>query len=387
MDVTLSQSPLEPISQSDSATCCQILISSLKGTALTLISAKDLNLLGSAEVSAPERSMWFTFLIFLTLCSSGRSAENATAEVEELVIARGKLLRGGMIHKEDAGALPIPDGAMGVIYDSGEDKNPRLIFYNDKDEEVKRSEKGLPVISRHTEACRSEAGSAGLPGTMPVFYTPIPQNLRAGLTNASSSVFLNNRTRDSTDFREHAQENEESAEVSSHLPLQMLLYFNICFFPFWWISEVIMLQLKFCYLPLYYQCLLVTGVILISICELLRMYLGYSGNLKEKVPELAGFWLISFLFQLPILLFFITDQDILILPLERAVHSVYLIFLLAELSTSFLALRVMTRKLARQFHLKHFIQVDGLHAAEALPMFALPHGGRSVLPVRDIQPH
>ncbi|XP_016107426.1 transmembrane protein 17A isoform X1 [Sinocyclocheilus grahami] len=222
---------------------------------------------------------------------------------------------------------------------------------------------------------------------MPVFYTPIPQNLRVGLANVSGSVFINNRTRDSGDFRDPYQDHEVCAEVASHLPLQMLLYFNIFYFPFWWISEVLMLHLKFSYLPAYYQCLLVTGMVLISIFEVLRVYLGYVGNLKEKVPELAGFWLISFLFQLPIILFFITDEDTIILPLERAVHSLYLAFLLGELLASFLALRVMTRKLTQQFHMRQFGPVQGLHTAETLPMFGLPYGGRSVLPVRDIQPH
>ncbi|KAG1957933.1 transmembrane protein [Pimephales promelas] len=120
---------------------------------------------------------------------------------------------------------------------------------------------------------------------MPVFYTPIPQNLRVGLANVSGSVFINNRTRDSGDFRDPYQDNEVFAEVWSHLPLQMLLYFNMFFFPFWWISELMMLHLKFCYLPAYYQCLLVTGMVLISILEVLRVYLGYVGNLKEKVPD------------------------------------------------------------------------------------------------------
>lgn len=33
-------------------------------------------------------------------------------------------------------------------------------------------------------------------------------------------------------------------EVVSSLPLQMSLYFNLWFFPVWWICEVVMLQLK-----------------------------------------------------------------------------------------------------------------------------------------------
>lgn len=48
---------------------------------------------------------------------------------------------------------------------------------------------------------------------MPVFYTPIPQNLRVGLANVSGSVFLNNRTRDSEDLRDFNQDNEGETSV------------------------------------------------------------------------------------------------------------------------------------------------------------------------------
>ena len=33
--------------------------------------------------------------------------------------------------------------------------------------------------------------------------------------------------------------------------------------------------------------------------QVVRLYLGYLGNLGEKVPELAGFWLLTILLQLP----------------------------------------------------------------------------------------
>ena len=33
-------------------------------------------------------------------------------------------------------------------------------------------------------------------------------------------------------------------ELVSHLPLQMLLYFNMFYFPCWWVSAVAMLHLK-----------------------------------------------------------------------------------------------------------------------------------------------
>ncbi|XP_068102690.1 transmembrane protein 17B-like isoform X2 [Hyperolius riggenbachi] len=137
----------------------------------------------------------------------------------------------------------------------------------------------------------------------------------------------------------------------SSLPLQMALYFNVFFFPFWFVSEVIMLELKYVLLSNYYQFLLITAFVIISCVESLRLYLGYIGNLHEKVPELAGFLLLSLLIQMPLILFLLTDQEILRLPLEFAVHLIYAIFLSAELVLSFHVLKIMTRQLVTQFYL------------------------------------
>uniref|UniRef100_A0A3Q2DHI5 Zgc:112294 n=1 Tax=Cyprinodon variegatus TaxID=28743 RepID=A0A3Q2DHI5_CYPVA len=169
-------------------------------------------------------------------------------------------------------------------------------------------------------------------------------------------------------------------ELVSHLPLQMLLYFNLFYFPCWWFSAVFMLEVKFSYLPGYYQGLLITGLVLVTVIEVIRLYLGYIGNLKEKVPALAAFWLLSLTFQTPILLFFITDEGVIILPLERAVHSIYLFFLLAQILASFLALRTMTRKLTLLFHLRQFGKVESLRHAEMSPIYGLSYN-RSVLPI------
>ncbi|XP_074983326.1 transmembrane protein 17 isoform X3 [Caretta caretta] len=116
-------------------------------------------------------------------------------------------------------------------------------------------------------------------------------------------------------------------EIVSSLPLQMSLYFNLYFFPFWWVSSVVMLQLKYPVLPDYYKFILVTVIVLVSLIEAIRLYLGYMGNLQEKVPELAGFWLLSLLLQLPIILFLLFNDGLKIQPLERAVHIIFALFL------------------------------------------------------------
>ena len=69
------------------------------------------------------------------------------------------------------------------------------------------------------------------------------------------------------------------------------------------------------------------------------------------MPELAAFLLLSLLIQLPILLFLLTDSHIVHLPLEVAVHSLFLAFLLAEIVAAFLTLKTMTKQLAAQFYL------------------------------------
>ncbi|XP_024137156.1 transmembrane protein 17B [Oryzias melastigma] len=142
--------------------------------------------------------------------------------------------------------------------------------------------------------------------------------------------------------------------VQFSLLLQMSLYFNMWFFPWWWICETIMLHLKYPALPDYYKFILVTVLLLMTLIEVIRLYLGYAGNLQEKVPELAGFWLLSILLQFPLVLFQLFNEALLIQPLERAVHLVLCCFVLTQALTGFVALRDMVRHTGSQFHLRQF---------------------------------
>ncbi|XP_015285073.1 PREDICTED: transmembrane protein 17B-like [Gekko japonicus] len=180
--------------------------------------------------------------------------------------------------------------------------------------------------------------------------TPLPPHLRRGLTTFSGSLFINNKTGD-CGLR---QIYTPGQEVLSCLPLQMMLYFNVFYFPFWCLAEGLMLELKYNLLPTYYQVLLVGAYLIIILLEGLRLYLGYIGNLQGKVPELAGFLLLSFLIELPVLLFLLTDKDTIRLPLEMAMHLILLLFLTSEIGAAFFALKGMTKQLARQFYLKQF---------------------------------
>ncbi|XP_057599193.1 transmembrane protein 17 isoform X1 [Hippopotamus amphibius kiboko] len=143
-------------------------------------------------------------------------------------------------------------------------------------------------------------------------------------------------------------------ETVSSLALQMSLYFNTYFFPLWWVSSIMMLQMKYSILPDYYKFIVVTIIILITLIEAIRLYLGYMGNLQEKVPELAGFWLLSLLLQLPLILFLLFNEGLTNLPLEKAVHIIFTMFLTFQVVSAFLTLRKMVNQLATRFHLQEF---------------------------------
>uniref|UniRef100_A0A4W3JRF7 Transmembrane protein 17 n=1 Tax=Callorhinchus milii TaxID=7868 RepID=A0A4W3JRF7_CALMI len=144
----------------------------------------------------------------------------------------------------------------------------------------------------------------------------------------------------------------------SNLGLQIILYFNLWYFPFWWSCTVIMLHLKFWQLMGYFQMVQIAILVIVSLVELIRMYLGYMGNLQEKVPELAGFWLLTCLIQVPAVLYLCLYEKLLVLPVEKALNSIYLALFLGELMTGFLALREMASQLQSRFHLRQFDHLE-----------------------------
>ncbi|XP_036056056.1 transmembrane protein 17 isoform X1 [Onychomys torridus] len=147
----------------------------------------------------------------------------------------------------------------------------------------------------------------------------LPDPVRQRLGNFSLTVFG-----DSSRTGPESCEATDNEMVSS-LPLQMSLYFNSYFFPLWWVSCIVMLHLK--------------------------------------VPELAGFWLLSLLLQLPLILFLLLNEGLRNLPLEKAVHIIFAVFLTFQVISVFLTLKKMVSQLAARFHLQDF---DRLSANSAI---------------------
>ncbi|XP_042192940.1 transmembrane protein 17-like [Callorhinchus milii] len=196
--------------------------------------------------------------------------------------------------------------------------------------------------------------------------SPLPEPIRRRLSELSQTVFLREGRRGA-----QAGQRKPPADdnLVSNLGLQIILYFNLWYFPFWWSCTVIMLHLKFWQLMGYFQMVQIAILVIVSLVELIRMYLGYMGNLQEKVPELAGFWLLTCLIQVPAVLYLCLYEKLLVLPVEKALNSIYLALFLGELMTGFLALREMASQLQSRFHLRQFDHLEErAHPGPQLPV-------------------
>ncbi|XP_053794206.1 transmembrane protein 17 isoform X1 [Vidua chalybeata] len=211
----------------------------------------------------------------------------------------------------------------------------------------------------------------------------LPEPLRRRLVSFSSSVFSDSHRAALSDVPRAPPGfpgYRADCEILSSLPLQMSLYFNVYFFPFWWLITVAILYLKvrrkYPALSDYYKFILVTIMILVSLTELIRLYLGYVGNLLEKVPELAGFWLLTLLPQLPIILFLLFNEGLKIHSLERAVHIIFAAFLSFQVVAAFFTLKRMVNTLATRFRLTEFHRLEEQRPAPGPYSLATGSGSR-----------
>ncbi|VEL25530.1 unnamed protein product [Protopolystoma xenopodis] len=141
-------------------------------------------------------------------------------------------------------------------------------------------------------------------------------------------------------------------EYVSNLPLQMAFYFNSLFAPFWFIGTLIPLIYEFYRMTSIYQVINCALLSICSILEILRLILGMIGNLTEKVPELAGSWLLTLLLQLPSILFFLLNENMIISSFERSIHLVEFFFVSFEAILGFFVIKLMVQSQAIKFHTK-----------------------------------
>ncbi|XP_028137315.1 transmembrane protein 17-like [Diabrotica virgifera virgifera] len=147
-------------------------------------------------------------------------------------------------------------------------------------------------------------------------------------------------------------QSKHNRKMRSNLTLQMSLYFNLIFLPIWSIVIILFMNKNYYSYDELYRYISVTVVSTIFGVELLRIYLGYEGNLKDKIPELAGFWMLSILLQLPLQGFLLFNPYFRMYVLEIIVQAVMFILLCIQLISGYCAIKFTASEQTAVYKLK-----------------------------------
>jgi len=150
-----------------------------------------------------------------------------------------------------------------------------------------------------------------------------------------------------------------SREIESSLVLQMLLYFNVYYSFIWFITQLTVFIWK---VKLNQESPNFTAVAFAvwALAEPFRLGLGYSGNLKEKVPHLTAFFLLTVLPQTAILIYMVASHRNTI-PFEYAASFIMIIFfLLPQIIEGYR----ITRKIIRLQTQRFYLQIANEHMYE-----------------------
>ncbi|XP_034178053.2 transmembrane protein 17 isoform X1 [Osmia lignaria lignaria] len=140
-------------------------------------------------------------------------------------------------------------------------------------------------------------------------------------------------------------------KTKSSLPFQMALYINLWLFPVWLLIVITNLDVKYDSLTNIYKLIGLMVFLILLISEILKLYLGYIGNLAGKIPELASCWFISLLIQLPLEMFLLLDHELLPQYSETIINCVMVFLLVVEIFTGIIALKNLADYRAKTFYL------------------------------------
>jgi transmembrane protein 17 len=190
----------------------------------------------------------------------------------------------------------------------------------------------------------------------------LPRSVNDRLNRLATSFFTSN---DPTDLKQgnniYSKQSRIEIDYSSSLPLQMLLYFNICFFPCWLFSLTFVLPVLALSTNNQNVILMVFAFVFKAIIECVRLYLGYAGNLAERMPELTAFCLLTIIFQVPLTIFLLIYQLIATIEVQMslifAVEIIYLTFLALEAAFGISAVRIMVTAQSSRFHYRQFEEI------------------------------
>ena len=117
--------------------------------------------------------------------------------------------------------------------------------------------------------------------------------------------------------------------VASDVTLQMLLSNHVLFSAAWWVATVLSTFVKTNGAYKDFDDIRPVMLAIWTVFEPCRLYIGYAGNLQEKVPLLWGFVALSLVVSLPLAAYFWFGQE-QVQPFDQALNTVASALLVAE---------------------------------------------------------
>uniref|UniRef100_A0A182QAK0 Uncharacterized protein n=1 Tax=Anopheles farauti TaxID=69004 RepID=A0A182QAK0_9DIPT len=92
--------------------------------------------------------------------------------------------------------------------------------------------------------------------------------------------------------------------------------------------------------------------------EIIRLYLGHTGNLMSAIPSFAGFLILSFLIQLPLQIYLLIATHTLRHLLATVVQSVTTGLLVLQILVGVPAMRKLSAFRRKQFQMQRWQYMD-----------------------------
>ncbi|EFN88286.1 Transmembrane protein 17, partial [Harpegnathos saltator] len=99
-----------------------------------------------------------------------------------------------------------------------------------------------------------------------------------------------------------------------------------------------------------YKYITVAVFIVVSILQGVRLFLGYLGNLAQKIPELTSFWLISVFIIFPLEVYILVNSITAVRFSETIINSIMLLTVTVEIVTGALTLNRFANHYTKRFY-------------------------------------
>lgn len=142
------------------------------------------------------------------------------------------------------------------------------------------------------------------------------------------------------------------SEVSSNLPLQVLIYYN------WYYSLLMFVIIigtnayKQITIKTSYSFIHFIFLVLWGLSEWIRLYYGYTGNIRENFPELMAFMVMTVVFATPLIVYQFVAIRVRF-PVDEVVAILQIIFMVFELILGIIAVRRLVRNQTAIFFLRN----------------------------------